>query len=205
MHDGSPGRDSGGPRLQRVSRRCVVTPSAYNVEHASHRPATPHAPPLFMVRHRVRDRPPPGSSSPVLQTRLSPTCLRAPPRFRTSAHRAAPTGPGGGRFLVGNRLRARRVDRPLRQDPRLAYERQTGRSAARNVLRSACAPDAGQYFTALHPRACRVCTAVSDSNPLRYGISPSNELARLRSLLDDIREKRIPPADALRWIRANSP
>jgi hypothetical protein len=66
-------------------------------------------------------------------------------------------------------------------------------------------PTPGQYFTAVHPRACLVCTTVSDSNPLRYGISPSNELARLRSLLDDVDEKRIPPASALSWIRANSP
>jgi hypothetical protein len=66
-------------------------------------------------------------------------------------------------------------------------------------------PTPGQYFAAVHPRACRVCTAVSDSNPLRYGISPSNELSRLRSLLDDVDEKRIQPASALSWIRANSP
>ena len=66
-------------------------------------------------------------------------------------------------------------------------------------------PINGQHFTALHPRACRTCTTVSDSNPLRYGISASNELARLRSLLDDIGEKRIPPTSALSWILANSP
>ena len=66
-------------------------------------------------------------------------------------------------------------------------------------------PMPGQHFTSLHPRACRTCTEVTEANPLRYGISPSNELARLRSLLDDIDEQRVPPADALSWIRANSP
>ena len=66
-------------------------------------------------------------------------------------------------------------------------------------------PIAGQHFTAMHPRACRTCTAVADNNPLRYGISASNELARLRSLLDDVDEQRVHAASALSWIRANSP
>ena len=66
-------------------------------------------------------------------------------------------------------------------------------------------PVSGQHFTAMHPRACRTCTSVADSNPLRYGISASNELSRLRSLLDDIDTSRVDPADALSWIRANSP
>ena len=67
------------------------------------------------------------------------------------------------------------------------------------------APLNGQHFTPLRPRACKSCTALVDANPLRYGISASNELSRLRSLLDDIREKRIAPSDALTWIRQNSP
>jgi hypothetical protein len=66
-------------------------------------------------------------------------------------------------------------------------------------------PVAGQYFSGMHPRACRTCTAVVDDNPLRYGISASNELSRLRSLLDDIDTNRVEPGDALSWIRANSP
>jgi hypothetical protein len=66
-------------------------------------------------------------------------------------------------------------------------------------------PVTGQYFTPMHPRACRTCTTVADSNPLRFGISPSNELSRLRSLLDDIDGQRVDPGNALRWIRANSP
>ncbi|HEY0520106.1 MAG TPA: hypothetical protein VGC84_11490 [Ilumatobacteraceae bacterium] len=63
----------------------------------------------------------------------------------------------------------------------------------------------GQHFTSMHPRACRTCTDVARSNPLRYGISASNELSRLRSLLDDIDRRRVDPAEALSWIRANSP
>ncbi len=63
----------------------------------------------------------------------------------------------------------------------------------------------GQHFSPMHPRACLVCTTVTGSNPLRYGISSSNELSRLRSLLDDVTERRVPPADVVNWIRANSP
>lgn len=66
-------------------------------------------------------------------------------------------------------------------------------------------PVTGQHFTTMHPRACRTCTTVADANPLRYGISSSNELSRLRSLLADIDELRIPASDALSWVRANAP
>jgi hypothetical protein len=67
------------------------------------------------------------------------------------------------------------------------------------------APLAGRHFQAGHQRACRSCSDIAAANPLRFGISSSNELSRLRSLLDDVDERRVPAADALRWIRANSP
>lgn len=66
-------------------------------------------------------------------------------------------------------------------------------------------PLIGKHFSVMHPRACRSCAMITDSTPLRYGISASNELSRLRSLLDDIDEQRVPPADALSWIRTNAP
>ena len=66
-------------------------------------------------------------------------------------------------------------------------------------------PLIGKHFSVMHPRACRSCAMITDSTPLRYGISASNELWRLRSLLDDIDEQRVPPADALSWIRTNAP
>ena len=66
-------------------------------------------------------------------------------------------------------------------------------------------PVTGQYFSALHPRACGSCTSIAEKTPLRYGISSSNELSRLRSLFDDMAEARVPPAEAINWIRANSP
>ena len=66
-------------------------------------------------------------------------------------------------------------------------------------------PLAGQHFNVLHRNACKTCISVAESNPLRLGIAPSNELARLRALLDETREQRIDPAAALRWITANGP
>ena len=46
---------------------------------------------------------------------------------------------------------------------------------------------------------------VAEQNPLRLGITPSNELARLRAMLVEMRERRIDPADGVRWIHANDP
>ena len=66
-------------------------------------------------------------------------------------------------------------------------------------------PLAGQHFNGLHRAACKTCASVAASNPLRIGISPSNELARMRAMLDEISEKRIDPADCLRWINSNNP
>lgn len=67
------------------------------------------------------------------------------------------------------------------------------------------APLTGQHFNELHRQACKTCVAVAASNPLRFGITPSNELARLRAMLDEIRERRIDPLAALDWIAANDP
>jgi hypothetical protein len=66
-------------------------------------------------------------------------------------------------------------------------------------------PLAGQHFNTVHRSACKTCVLVTAANPLRFGIAPSNELARMRAMLDEINERRIDPADALRWITANDP
>ena len=66
-------------------------------------------------------------------------------------------------------------------------------------------PLPGHYFNALHERACATCTPITDNNPLRYGINPSNELARIRALLDETREQRITPTDTINWITTNNP
>jgi hypothetical protein len=67
------------------------------------------------------------------------------------------------------------------------------------------APLAGQHFNACHPRACKTCVTVAAANPLRFGISASNELARIRAMLDEINEHRVDPAEVVRWIHANDP
>ena len=83
---------------------------------------------------------------------------------------------------------------PFGQDPRPAHQRATRRSPARDVVRR---PGEADRRPALQRRCIlgpvSTCTAVADSNPLRYGISASNELSRLRSLLDDIDEQRVAP------------
>ncbi|MGZ5380208.1 MAG: hypothetical protein ACXWD8_20250, partial [Mycobacterium sp.] len=66
-------------------------------------------------------------------------------------------------------------------------------------------PLAGQHFNALHRAACKTCVGVAASNPLRFGIAASNELARLRAMLDEMRERRIDPTDALGWMDRNDP
>ena len=67
------------------------------------------------------------------------------------------------------------------------------------------APHPGHHFNTRQPRACKTCTSVASSNPLRFGITASNELSRLRAMLDEIRERRIDPTDALKWIESNDP
>ena len=66
-------------------------------------------------------------------------------------------------------------------------------------------PLSGQHFNVLQPGACKTCIRVATANPLRFGITASNELSRIRAMLDEIREHRIHPANALKWIEANDP
>jgi hypothetical protein len=67
------------------------------------------------------------------------------------------------------------------------------------------APVPGRHFNAGSPRACRSCAKIVRATPLHYGISPSNELANLRALLDEADEQRIAPNHILTWIRSNAP
>jgi hypothetical protein len=66
-------------------------------------------------------------------------------------------------------------------------------------------PIVGRHFISNNPRSCDSCTAIAESSPLRFGINASNELARLRSLLDDVKERRLGATQAFRWVRANAP
>ena len=98
------------------------------------------------------------------------------------------------RLVVGYRLRARRLDGTLRANPCPAHQRRPEGRAARNIVRRSWrdpSPASTSPPCILGPVAPVPRSA--DSNPLRYGISASNELSRLRSLLDDIDEQRVPP------------
>lgn len=75
----------------------------------------------------------------------------------------------------------------------------------RETLCGLLARPAGDHFNPVHPQACRTCRRITEANPLRYGINASNELSRIRSLLDEAKERRLEPAATLRWIIANDP
>ena len=66
-------------------------------------------------------------------------------------------------------------------------------------------PVSGQHFNAFHSASCRTCSGVAAANPLRFGISPSNDLARMRAVLIEARERRVDPRQALEWITVNDP
>ncbi len=61
------------------------------------------------------------------------------------------------------------------------------------------------HFNIVHPNSCATCTAIATANPLRYGINASNELARIRSLLDETRQRRLDAEQTVHWITTNDP
>ena len=66
-------------------------------------------------------------------------------------------------------------------------------------------PVIGQHFNERHVKACLTCVQRARAQPLRFGISPGSELARLRSVIVDVAERRLQPAEAMRWILATTP
>jgi hypothetical protein len=73
----------------------------------------------------------------------------------------------------------------------------------RETLCGLLAAPSGRPFTSVHPKACLTCSAVADSVPLRRPVEPSNELARLRAIIDETVERRLRPADAVGWLLTN--
>ena len=61
-------------------------------------------------------------------------------------------------------------------------------------------PSGGMFATG-HPRACRTCTSIADRRPLDRPVEASNELARLRALLEEASEERLGAAATLTWLR----
>lgn len=67
------------------------------------------------------------------------------------------------------------------------------------------APVYGQHFHPFGANACRTCAAVVAATPLEFGISPSNELSRLRAVIVETSERRLEPAEAVDWLVASMP
>ena len=63
----------------------------------------------------------------------------------------------------------------------------------------------GRPFTTVNPKACATCTAVAQRHPLQHPIEPSNELARVRAVIDEAIERRLGPRAALRWLAGDAP
>ena len=69
----------------------------------------------------------------------------------------------------------------------------------------AIATPLGRHFSPLDPRACRSCVIAAAKAPLTLGIHPSNELSRLRALIEETAEHRLDPAAALDWLQRYRP
>lgn len=62
-------------------------------------------------------------------------------------------------------------------------------------------PVPGRHFSVARSQSCLSCAEVTRRNPLRFGVTPSNELSRLRALLAEGFEERVEPDDLSRWLR----
>ena len=66
-------------------------------------------------------------------------------------------------------------------------------------------PKTGFWFMSGHPQACKVCVRAALAAPLRHPISASNELARLRAIIDEVVEERVEPGMAIAWMANDAP
>ena len=70
----------------------------------------------------------------------------------------------------------------------------------RETLCGLLAAPSGRSFSTHRPNACKSCSSVATSVPLRHPVEPSNELARLRAVIEETIEHRVRPAEALTWL-----
>jgi len=61
-------------------------------------------------------------------------------------------------------------------------------------------PMPGRHYTALRDDACKSCATAVAAAPLTYGVTPSNELSRLRSLIVEGLEHRLEAVALLDWL-----
>jgi hypothetical protein len=73
----------------------------------------------------------------------------------------------------------------------------------RETLCGLLAAPNGRSFSTLRPHTCKTCSSIASTSPLRHPVEPSNELARLRAVIDETIERRLRPAEALTWLMFN--
>lgn len=66
-------------------------------------------------------------------------------------------------------------------------------------------PNPGRWFQEYDRHACLSCVSIAQNFPLRFVVQPSNELARLRAVIDEAAESRVDPVAAIRWLQSNAP
>jgi hypothetical protein len=75
----------------------------------------------------------------------------------------------------------------------------------RETLCGLLEPPVGRPFSMRERTACASCSAIADRHPLRYPVEPSNELARLRAIIDEVADDRHDVRAALRWLQTDAP
>ena len=70
----------------------------------------------------------------------------------------------------------------------------------RETLCGLLAAPSGRPFSTLRPNACKTCSSSAAAAPLRRPVEPSNELARLRAVIEETVERRLRSTDALAWL-----
>ena len=61
-------------------------------------------------------------------------------------------------------------------------------------------PVPGRHFNGLRGHACRTCSSLVERHPLQIGVSPSNELSRLRSVITEGLEHRLEAAALVDYL-----
>jgi hypothetical protein len=67
------------------------------------------------------------------------------------------------------------------------------------------APTPGRWFSATDHVSCATCRLSAANAPLRHGVNASQQLARLRALLEEAGERRLSPRSALDWVTRSAP
>ncbi len=178
------------PAMPQLARDCIGRPAERPCSWCAspilvvHRPGRPR----LYCNHACRQR--------AYEHRHGFTHQRTPRELPGQHPRDRWRGTGyeqGGRSMAKTRVHALRT--AVRAE---GYRRET-------LCGVLAEPLTGRHFDVHHPEACASCRAITQSTPLRFGISVSNELAQLRAMIDEVIEHRVPAALALAWMADNGP